>query len=498
LRDTLLEHEAGKAPMPFSSIAPHAFQCQNALAPFLHGDALPLPDSLDPQRVQRRFAEHPLSFGHHARALWTPALTLWAFLRQVLGPDRSCRQAVCHAVLAFALTRPPDTFDTAAYCRARAKLPTALLRDLALDVGQQLEEHAAATWLWHGRHACLVDGSTSRLADTPENQRAYPQAKTQKPGLGLPIIRWVALLSLATAAVRGLAYGSYQGKQTGEPSLFRQLLGQLRPGDVVVADRYYCSYFLVALLRACGVDVVFRLHQRRRYGFRRSRRLGRYDHVVVWQRPARPAWMDEEAYARVPKTMEVREIRRRVQEAGSRVQELTLATTLADAAAFPADDIAELYHQRWQVEVDIRSLKVTLGLGDLRCLTPFMVEKELWANVLGYNLVRRVAAQAALLAERSPRSISFTASKQAVLGSWDGLSTSADGEEATRVALGLLRALAKERVGDRPGRYEPRAIKRRPKPHRLLKEPRASAKARLLKAWGNLARRQSPVPIARR
>jgi hypothetical protein len=483
--------------MPFSSMPPHAFQFKNALAPFLHGHTLPLPDSLDPDLVQQRFAVHPVTFGHHARAFWTPALTLWAFLRQVLGPDRSCRQAVCHAALAFALTRPPDAFDTAAYCRARAKLPAALLRDLALDVGQQLEEHAPTTWLWHGRHACLVDGSTSRLPDTPENQRAYPQAKTQQPGLGLPILRWVALLSLATAGVRGFAYGSYQGKQTGEPSLFRRLLGQLRPGDVVVADRSYCSYFLVALLRGCGVDVVFRLHQRRRYDFRRGRRLGRYDHVVVWQRPARPAWMDEDAYARVPQTLEVREIRRRVQEAGSRVQELTLATTLGDAAAFPADDIAELYHQRWQVELDIRSLKVTLGLGDLRCLTPFMVEKELWLHVLAYNLVRRVAAQAALLAGQSPRSISFTASKQALLGSWDGLSMTEDGEEGTRLALGLLRALAKERVGDRPGRCEPRAIKRRPKPHRLLKEPRAAAKARLLKAWGNLARRQSRVPIAR-
>src|SRR5262249_44328672 len=148
--------------------------------------------------------------------------TLWAFLRQILSADRSCRQAVCHVVLTFALTRPPDTFDTAAYCRARAKLPTVLLRDLALGVGGQLEEHAPATWLWHGRHAYLVDGSTSRLPDTPENQQAFPQAKTQQPGLGLPILRWVALLSLATAGVQGFAYGPYQGKQTGEPALFRQ------------------------------------------------------------------------------------------------------------------------------------------------------------------------------------------------------------------------------------------------------------------------------------
>jgi hypothetical protein len=169
--------------------------------------------------------------------------------------------------------------------------------------------------------------------------------------LGLPILRWVVLVSLATAAVLGLAYGPYQGKQTGETALFRQLLEQLRPGEIVVADRYYCSYFMVALLLDCGVDVVLRLHQRRRYDFRRGRRLGRYDHVVVWQRPARPAWMDAETYAQVPQTLEVREIRRRVQEPGCRVQVLTLATTLRDADAYPADDIAALYQQRWQVDI---------------------------------------------------------------------------------------------------------------------------------------------------
>jgi putative transposase len=484
--------------MPFSSMPPHAFQFQNACAPFLYGDTLPLPGSFAPAQVEQRFTEHRVGFGRLATALWTPALTLWTFLRQVLSDDRSCRQAVCHTVLAFALSRPPNAFDTAADCRARAKLPTALLQDLALDVAQHLEAQMPAAWRWHGRDVRLVDGSTSRLPDTPENQRAYPQPKSQKPGLGLPILRWVALLSLATAGVFGLAYGPYQGKQTGETALFRQLLKQLRRGEVVVADRYYCSYFMVALLLAGGVDVVLRLHQRRRYDFRRGRRLGRYDHVVVWQRPPRPAWMDEDSYAAVPKTLEVREIRRRVQEPGSRVQELTLATTLCDAEAYPADDIAELFHQRWQVELDIRSLKVTLGLSELRCLTPFMVEKELWLNCLAYNLVRKVAAQAALLSGQTPRSISFKASKQALLASWDGLSFTEPGEVYTRVALGLLQALAKEKVGDRPGRCEPRAIKRRPKPHKLLREPRGTAKARLLKSWRGLASRQSPVPVARR
>jgi putative transposase len=484
--------------MSFSLRTPQTFQWQNACAAFLGADALPLPDSFNPQQVQQRCAAHHVRFGRLASALWTPAVTLWTCLRQMLSADRSCRQAVCHTVLAFALTRPVEAFDTAAYCRARAKLPKALLQDLAVDVGRRLEEQAADDWLWHGRHVDLIDGSGSRLPDTPSNQQAYPQPKTQKPGLGLPIIRWVVLVSLATASVLGLAYGPYQGKQTGETALLRQLLGHLRRGEIVVADRYYCSYFMVVLLRSCGVDVVLRLHQRRRYDFRRGRRLGRYDHVVLWRRPARPAWMDEQSYAEMPTTLEVREIRRRVQEAGSRVEELTLATTLLDAEAYAADDIAGLYQKRWQVELDIRSLKTTLGLSDLRCLTPTMVEKELWLHVLSYNLVRRVAAQAALLAERSPRSLSFQASKQAVLGAWDGLSSTEATADSTQAALGLLRALAKEEVGNRPGRTEPRAIKRRPKPHKLLREPRQEARARLLRNWRNLAGRPSRVPVARR
>lgn len=484
--------------MPFSPLPIPTFQCNNAFAPFLIGDALPLANVLDPQQVQQRFTEHHVHFGHNATALWTPMITLWAFLRQSLDDDRSCRQAVSHVVGAFAQARPPETFDTSAYCRARAKLPTPLLQDLTLEVGHRLEEHSPTSWLWHGRHTFLVDGRTSRLADTPENQKDFPQPKTQQPGLGLPILRWVVLVSLATAGVVGFAHGPYQGKQTGETALFRQLLGQLRRGDVVVADRYYCSYFMVALLQECGVDVVLRLHQRRRYDFRRGRQLGRYDHIVLWQRPARPAWMDEATYAQIPKTLEVREIKRRLDEPGCRVEELTLVTTLLDADTYTADDLAGLYEQRWQVELDIRSLKTTLGLGELRCLTPFMVEKEMWLHCLAYNLVRKVAAQAALLSEQSPRSLSFKASKQALLGVWEQLSFVEDAAAYAQVALGVLKCLAKEKVGDRPGRCEPRAIKKRPKPHRLLKEGRAAAKARLLKSWGNLARRRSRVPLAGR
>jgi len=475
--------------MPLCPTNVQDFQFSHTFAPFAQGDSLPLPDVLTAEHVEQIVAEEQAAFGTSAKAFWTPALTLWAFLRQVLSADKSCRQAVAQVVMALALTREPADLDTAGYCRARAKLPVQLLQRLTLQVAGGLEAAAPESWLWKGRRVRLVDGSSSRLPDTPDNQQAFPQPKTQKAGLGFPLIRWVVLLSLATAALHGLAYGPYQGKETGETALFRELLTHLQRGDVVVADRYYCSYFLVALLRAHGVDVVFRLHQRRKYDFRRGQRLGSGDHRVTWFKPARPKWMAEALYAEIPATLTVREIRRNVWAPGLRVDELLVATTLVDAETYAADDVAELYQKRWQVELDIRTLKVTLGMDQLRCLTPFMIAKEIWAHCLAYNLVRKVAAQAASVVGVLPRSISFKAAKQILLSGWDQLTESADAEEYRSLATSLLQALGKEKVGNRPGRCEPRAIKGRPKPHKLLTEQRAAAKARLLKQRPSKKRR---------
>ena len=191
--------------------------------------------------------------------------------------------------------------------------------------------------------------------------------------------------------------------------------------------------------------------------------------------------MSEDLYALIPDTIRMREIRRRVHKPGYRVDELVIATTLLDAQVYKAEDIVELYSQRWHVELDIRSLKTALGMDELRCLTPFMVEREIWAHVLGYNLVRKVGAQVAQQKAVSPRSISFKATRQAILGGWQSL-TMLKGEDYQRVAKGMLQMLGKQKVGHRPGRCEPRAVKRRPKPHKLLTEPRKQARAKLMQA----------------
>jgi hypothetical protein len=236
---------------------------------------------------------------------------------------------------------------------------------------------------------------------------------------------------------------------------------------------------MAALLLSNGVDVVARLHQRRKYDFQQGESLGEDDHVAVWQKPQRPEWMSEELYAMLPDTIRIREIRRRVYRPGYRVKELVIATTLLDAQAFEADEIVALYSERWQVELDIRSLKTTLGMCELRCKTPFMVEREIWAHLLAYNLVCKVRAQAAQQNAVSPRSLSFKATKQAVLAGWQS-ATQSQGADYVRIAQGMLTMLRKQKVGHRPGRCEPRAVKARPKPHKLLTEPRKEARAKLL------------------
>ena len=455
------------------------FNYRNTFAPFAQDNDLPFAEVLTEADVAQIFAEEKISFGKLAHSFWTPAITLWAFLWQVISPDKSCRQAVANVMMSLALTYDPGNIDTGLYCRARAKLPPTLMRRLALHVGHGLEQAAPEDWLWKGRHVNLVDGSTSRLPDTEENQEAFPQAKTQKKGLGFPIIRWVALIGLATAVVKGFAYGPYAGKETGETALFRELLEQLQRDDIVLADRYYGSFFMAALLLSHGVDVVVRLHQKRKYDFRRGEQLGEGDHIVEWNKPERPEWMSEELYALFPETIRMREIYRRVDQPGCRVKELVIATTLLNAQEYGADEIVELYSKRWHVEVDIRSLKVTLGMSDLRCKTPFMVEREIWAHILAYNLIRKVGAQVAQQVKVSPRSVSFKAVKQAILGGWQQASM-LQGADYVRLEKVMLKLLRKQKVGHRPGRCEPRAVKVRPKPHKLLKEPRKKARAKLL------------------
>lgn len=455
-------------------------------ASFLQHDGLPFADVLPEPTIQQAFADAEADFAQDEEDVYTPALTLWAFLSQVLHAKemRSCAAAVARVVvLLVALGKEPCSDNTGAYCRARAKLPAAVIRRLTTDLADGCERRLKRRWLWKGRHVHLVDGTTVSMPDTAANQAAYPQADTQKEGLGFPIARVVVLLSLATAMVQGMALGPYAGKETGETALLRELLDQLAPGSILLGDRYYCSYFMIALLLERGIDVVARLHQRREADFRRGQRLGAGDHLVTWTKPERPAWMDEATYQRMPASIQVREVYVRVHQPGFRVESLVVVTTLIDATAYTKDDLAELYHQRWLVELDLRAIKVTMGMDVLRCQSPEMVEREIWTCLLAYNLIRQAMLEAALQTERSPRELSFTAALQKVAAAWAILAVS---DAALQVALvaAQLHDMAQNRIGDRPDRVEPRAVKRRPKPHKLLTEPRVIARAKLRNGQG--------------
>ena len=455
---------------------------QHLVSAFLSQPGLPFANVLSAEQIQRIFSQHHCDFAPDR--IYSTAVVLWAFLQQVLsdGKQASCQSAVANIVAHLHLLgAEAPTEDTGDYCRARAKLSQEALRDLTTEVAEQLEPQADPSWLWQGLHVKLVDGFTFTMPDTPANREAYPPPKTQKPGVGLPIARAAVILSLATACATAMALGPYSGKQTGETALLRQLLDSFSAGELVVMDRYYCSYLMIALLLGRGVQVCTRIHQKRRADFRRGCRLGPCDHVVVWTKPEqRPDWMDEATYQALPETIELRELRYQVVRPGYRTKSFTIVTTLTDASVYSKEAIAELYGFRWNVELDIRSIKETLNLAHVRCKSPAMVRKELWTTLLGYNLIRSTAAAAALLHKKQPRQLSFTATCQYVLAGWQTVSSGLlCGEGLLAYCRVQLEQIAGCEVANRPGRIEPRVIKRRRHRYKLMQEPREVLRKKL-------------------
>jgi len=410
-------------------------------------------------------------------------IVLWAFLAQALedGKEVACASAVAKIATYRRQTgQPPPAGDTGDSCRARAKLKLTALQRLVRESAGPLEQAVDPAWLWKGLHAKLVDGFTFTMPDTPENQAAFPPIAAQRPGVGLPIARACIVLSLATALACNLAIGPYEGKETGESALLRELLESFAPGEVAVFDRYYCSFLMLALLSLGGIHVCTRLHQRRRSDFRRGRRLGPRDHLITWTRPKKPAWMSQEQYDQIPETLTLREVQFQVTVPGYRAQTLTIITTLTDPKTYSRQDIAELYGFRWNVELDIRAIKQTLHLDHARCKTPAMVRRELWVTLLAYNLIRKVIATAAAVHHKQPRQLGFTRACQSILASWMLLATGACRDVRGLYEM-LLAQIAANEVANRPDRIEPRVLKRRRHRYPLMQRPRAALRAELTK-----------------
>jgi hypothetical protein len=447
---------------------------------FLQGGGLPFADVLSADLVARALAAAGATW--HDR-VYTPLVTLWVFLGQVLSADHSCRAAVArlNAHRATGGQRPCSA-RTGAYCQARQRLPEGFVADVARGTGRALDDGVDPRWLWKKRRVYVYDGSSVTMPDTPANQAAYPQPAAQRPGLGFPLARIAALFSLACGAVVDVGICRYAGKGQSELGLLRKLLDLFRPGDVVLADRLMCAWTEMVMLRLRGVDAVVRLGKRRA-DFRRGTRLGPGDHVVRWPKPRKPRTIDQASYDALPEVLVVRECRVRVDRPGFRVRSLVVATTLVDPAEFTAGDLAGLYRQRWSAELDLRSLKQTLQMDVLRCKTPGLVRQELWAHVLAYNLIRTVMAQAAVDHGIEPRTISFKGAVQTLEAFQPGIALTAGRGLGHRRSLYevLLDAVASHRVAAQPDRYEPRRRKRRPKPYDRLMVPRAEAKRAMRK-----------------
>jgi hypothetical protein len=402
----------------------------------------------------------------HRERLFPPTETLSLFLAQALSADGSCQGVVNDAMVKRVIGGlKPGSTDTGGYCKARSRLPLSMVSTLARETGGIVAEGAASWWHWRGRRVRLVDGATVTLADTAANQAAYPQSSSQKPGLGFPICRLVALLCLASGALLDAALGPCQGKGSDEQSLLRTLLDSLQDGDILLGDAFYATYFLLWELVRGGVDGLFEQYgaRKRSTDFSQGEPLGVRDHLIVLTKPKKPAWMSPFEYDQAPDTLRVREF-----QAGGKI----LVTTFLCPKQTPKHLLKALYRQRWNAELDLRNIKTTLGMEQLRCKRPEMAVKELWVYLLAYNLIRLLMAQAALLADQIPRQLSFKHTVQIWLawqqrggGTYDALSIHA-----------LLLLMGEPRVGLRPGRTEPRALKRRPKPFPLLTQPRGEAR----------------------
>jgi Transposase DDE domain len=453
---------------------------------FLQEGQLPFADVLSSACVAGALAEIKARWNDR---IYTPLVTLRVFLGQVLNADQSCRAAVAR-LIADRVSRglEPCSSETGAYCQARRRLPERFFSAVARLVGRNLDARVDRRWLWKGRRVCLFDGSTVSMPDTSENRREYPLAYNQVPGTNFAIARIGAIISLSCGAILDLGVCRYAGKGQGEVSLLRRLWDTLRPGDVLLGDRLMSGWVGMHLLKQRGVDTVSRLSAHRRADFRKGTRLGKDDHLVVWRKPTSIRSVDRQTYNSLPDSITVREVRSRVEQPGFRTRSIVVVTTLLDPAQASREELATLYRARWNNELDLRSIKVTLQMDMLRCKTPELVRKEIWAHVLAYNLIRTVMAQAAAREGVPPRSISFKAALQ-VLEAFrpliDYQSHRGAGHRAVLYEQ-VLRAIAVHRVADRPDRFEPRMAKRRPKRYDRLTKPRREIKLQMLKRIGKI------------
>lgn len=404
--------------------------------------------------------------------------TFFAFLWQVFNPASSCREALRQVQAESKLhgLNVADSDDTSAYCQARQRLPLDRLDQIYRHTVRLAEQRVGDGQLWLGKSVKIVDGTTFSMPDTAENQALYPQESQQKPGCGFPLIRVVGVLSLASGAL--LDYETFS-RRSHDIQLFDLLRSGLQRGDLILGDRGFSSYAQIGLLQQAGVDSVFRLHQGRpdtpglHSSFRVLKKLGRRDWLVLWTKPgSKPNYMSQSDWERVPHSLTVRIIKSAIRSAQVRTRKVVLVTTLLDAKKFTALQLAALYRERWQIELTFRNLKTVLHMDVLRCKTPAMIQKEILMTFIAYNLIRLLMQEAASLGSVSLERISFKGTLDTFRQFVTAMGVKRGRRSARAIYRDLIAAVSQGEVPFRPGRREPRAVKRRPKRHQLLTAPR--------------------------
>jgi hypothetical protein len=397
--------------------------------------------------------------------------TFWLFVHQVLLVGSSCKETVANAAawIMCELGAIIST-STAAYCQARRRLSLNWLGSIVAAIITNIQAQASENWLWLGRQVWVVDGCTLSMPDTRSLQKLYPQPRGQKRGCGFPVMRLVVSFSLATGALVHWARGSLA---TGERVLFHKLWKNFRSGDVILADRGFCSFADYYFLCQRGIDCVMRLHSRRSVGLRQIRRLGRGDYLVDWVRSnVCPDWVDRKVWRAMPQTLRVRHVTFRVEHPGFRTDSITVATTLLDPHIYSSRSLAELYRRRWNAELFLRDIKISMGMDVLRCKSAPMVHRELLIHVAVYNLVRAMMMLAAKTYPTDPTRLSFKAT-MGFIRQWAPVLAATTSRAAKRDLIDvLLYYIAQQIVPYRPNRVEPRALKRRPKNYQRLTQPR--------------------------
>jgi Transposase DDE domain len=396
--------------------------------------------------------------------------TFFGFLYQVLNPDCPCREIVRQIQALFALQGGRRVSKgTGGFSQARARLPWDILPRLRCAAAARAER---AAQLWHGLRVKVIDGTSTSAPDTAKNQRAYPQPSGQKPGCGFPLIKLVGVFSLATGVLLDYAKGN---KHQHELNLLQRLLPQFKAGDLALADRGFSSYALLALLFQRRVQSLFRLHHARPADLRKGKRLGKHDRLMVWRKPwpwQRPGFLPKAVWKLMPQELSVRVLRVVLDVPDFRTQSVTLVTTLLDPVAYPAEELARLYLRRWHIELWFRDLKTSMGMEVLRCKSPKMLHKELEMFFIAYNLIRVLMAEAGACNDVPLERLSFKGTVDSVRQFSIAIAQVRSRKKQKQLITRLLEIIASDQVPERPGRREPRAIKRRPKPFQLLNRPR--------------------------